>query len=384
MSSSKTPPGPAPTKTTGPNILSTVSGDEIKSGLVGLEKIGVADDIERGIKKIDKDTPDERQQEERKITHRIYKLDIAITCLLYYTSLTSNWLTLLGSSKSIGDFFYKVLIGSFNFTEWNFDRFDIVGKISGVTCSLQIILFVLANVIVLGITFIHPNGKKGLPVNLRAPIYYGGPFQFIHLMKPSLKEFHSSVRRIDAQFSQVLEILSQLFIIVAATIATHAKLEDITDIINANPQTITPNTVDNGLSYLVTRQYLNNTTPTNITSTTSSVDETELTLAVQNAALFTKTTLVVSTVGIIMTSFLNVLNWISNVWRINQDDLIIYEIYKIITRVLVCYPCCGDRFDGGNEEITGEQAKAESQALMEKENQNLDGKIVSPALKKGT
>ncbi|CAG8501770.1 10372_t:CDS:2 [Ambispora gerdemannii] len=329
------PGGPAPQKTPGVSIdtrgkkiLSAIGklradygGDAIKSGLDGLEKMGVKDDIENGINKIDPDTPEERKEEEKKITHRIYKLDLAITYLLYYTSLVLNWLTLLGSSKSVDEFFYEVFIGSFDFTEWDFNNFNIIGKISGVTCSLQIVFFVLANLIVFGITFLHPNGKQGLPENLRAPIYYGGPFQLIHLMKPTLKKYHLSVKRIDAQFSQILGILSQLFIIVAASIVTNTKLDDIAYLIDSNPQIVTPVAVDTGLNYLVTRQLDNNTA--------SNVNATELTIAVQHAALFTKTTLIVSTVGITMTAFLNILAWISNVWRVNQKELIIYEAYKI-------------------------------------------------------
>ncbi|KAG9299818.1 hypothetical protein G9A89_003361 [Geosiphon pyriformis] len=353
-------------------------GEAVKSGLNALEKFGIKDNIEDAISKIDPDTPAERILEERRITHRIYKIDLAITYLLYYTSLALNWLTLLGQSNSFGDFLYEVFIGSLDFTEWNFYNYNIIGKISGATCSLQILFFVLANFIVLGMTFIHPNGIKSLPENLRGPIFYGGPFQLINLLKPTLEKYNLSVQRLDAQFSECIGILSQLFIMVACSLATNIKMNDLSTFINSNPDAIGPSELNTGLNYLVARQLNpNNTQPI------QSQDATQLALSAQHAALFTKTTLIVSTVAITMTAFLNILSWISNIWRINQSQLIIYEIYKGFTRLLICQPCCGEKLVDDDNDVSEGQAKAEQQALMGQEKPEMTQEPHPPPEKQG-
>src|SRR6185369_16127756 len=69
---------------------------------------------------------------------------------------------------------------------------------------------------------------------------------------------------------------------------------------------------------------------------------THVTLAVQNAAAFSKATFMVSVCAIIMTSLLNIVQWMADVWRMEKNELIVYTLFKGITRLLVCQPCFGD------------------------------------------
>src|SRR4051812_6985529 len=89
-------------------------GESIKEGLNLLETVGIKDDIEQQVRKLDPETPEEMSKESLLITDRMNKLDVLITICLYYSSLFMNLLMLLGNSKSVNDFFFDILLGSFN------------------------------------------------------------------------------------------------------------------------------------------------------------------------------------------------------------------------------------------------------------------------------
>src|SRR5215211_5346567 len=86
------------------------SGESVRDGLRLLETVGIKDDIEKQVRKFDPETPEEMSKESLLITERMNKLDVLITVGLYYSSLFMNWLTLLGRSTSVGDFFFDLLL----------------------------------------------------------------------------------------------------------------------------------------------------------------------------------------------------------------------------------------------------------------------------------
>src|SRR5688572_1800899 len=86
--------------------------EELKSGkciqgLLNFFKFaGVKDDMERQVRKANPETPDEISKETKAISERMNKLDVLITIGLYYSSLFMSWLTLLGRSTSVKNFFF--------------------------------------------------------------------------------------------------------------------------------------------------------------------------------------------------------------------------------------------------------------------------------------
>ncbi|CAG8473336.1 3848_t:CDS:1 [Paraglomus occultum] len=326
-----------------------VTSDSVKSALGILQEIGIKDDIENFIRHVDPDTPAERNAEAREITLRIFKLDRLLTFLLYYTSLALNCLTLLGPSKSFGDFMYNVFIKSFDVTEWDFLKFTTVGKISGATCTLQVGFFIIANALVLVYTRLHPRGEDALYKGLRGPIYFGGPLQIFHLFGSSLKSYYKAVRKSDAQFADIINFISQTLIVVVTALSSHSKYEVLET--EEGPESS---------SSFFRRQFP-------VDNSTVEPTETEL----QNQAMIAQSTLVISSVAIIMLSLLNMLSWLSNIWTVEQDEVIVYALFKLITRILVCYPCCKDKFVGD-----GQDAKdIEKEKLMEKGKSVMRGNI---------
>ncbi|CAI2169590.1 8102_t:CDS:1 [Funneliformis geosporum] len=321
------------------------SGEKIKRGLDLLERVGVKDDIERKISEIDHDTPEEIAKETELITERMNKLDVLITIGLYYTSLIMNWLTLLGESKSVNDFFFTLFLGSFNLKEWEFSdgELSLVAKISGMTTTLQTGLFIFSGLINLGAKALH----KPVPRIVGGPMYYGGPFQIIYVFKSQAKAYTNSIKSLDAQISQWLGFFSQVMVIVAASFAAVNRGQALDPFMFADESFIghgyspEPNTED---------QFGDVISPTNTT---------QVTMAIQHAALFSKATYMVSISAIIMTSFLNIVQWLADIWRVNNDDLIIYTIFKVLTRALLCQPCIGDKWlsqrgrKGGNVGFPG-------------------------------
>src|SRR6266542_5604667 len=79
--------------------LPQVTGEAVANSLETLEKLGVKDDIEEEIQEHNSETAAEIDEEEKKITRRIYRIDLITTYLLFYTALTIQWLTLLGESN---------------------------------------------------------------------------------------------------------------------------------------------------------------------------------------------------------------------------------------------------------------------------------------------
>src|SRR5437773_9608396 len=63
------------------------TGEVVHTTLEVLYEIGVKECIEDVIEKVDTDTPEQRKEEEKKITRRIYRIDLLLNYLLYYTAL---------------------------------------------------------------------------------------------------------------------------------------------------------------------------------------------------------------------------------------------------------------------------------------------------------
>ncbi len=329
------------------STLPQITGEAVANSLETLEKLGVKDDIEEEIQEHNSETAAEIDEEEKKITRRIYRIDLITTYLLFYTALTIQWLTLLGESNGFGDFFYKFFIDSFNFGNYDFTELSTVGRISGCTASLQIILFFVANLIVLG--YNRLSKKKRPPRSIRGPVYFGGILKFFNALKPKLRSHHEAVKKVDAQFSQILGIISQLLIIITASIAANSKLSAIDEFTGAegdiDPALFPPS--------IMKRQDPGTT-----------IEEQKF--SVRHAALFTKTITIIAILAIIMTSFLNITTWMADIWRVNQNELIIYKIFKYITRLMVCYPCCGDKLSGADEKIDEGTHEIEKLALANK------------------
>ncbi|GBC27522.2 hypothetical protein GLOIN_2v1561367 [Rhizophagus irregularis DAOM 181602=DAOM 197198] len=270
--------------------------ETIKTGLSILETVGIKDDLEKEVRKIDPDTPEEISKETELITERINKLDILITIGLYYTSLAMDWLTLLGESTSVQSFFFDLFLGSFDIPEWDFGDLTVVAKIS-----------------------------------VGGPMYFGGPFQIVYALMPKAKDYTESIKSLDAKISQWLGFISQVVIIVAAIFAAANRVQALDPFIHGDETLIgsgytpKPNSED---------QFGDVISPSNTT---------QVTLAVQNAALFARATYIVSVVAIIMTSLLNIIQWLADVWRVNKGELLVYFMFKLITRALMCQPCLGDK-----------------------------------------
>ncbi|CAG8593371.1 275_t:CDS:1 [Funneliformis caledonium] len=320
------------------------SGEKVHEGLELLEDMKVKDDIERSIQSLDHDTPEEIAKETELITERMNKLDVLITIGLYYTSLIMDWLTLLGESKSATDFFYTLFLGSFNIKDWDFSEgeLSLVAKISGMTTTLQTGVFIFSGLINLGAKALN----KEPPKFVGGPMYYGGPFQIIFALKSQAKDYTDSIKSLDAQISQWLGFLSQVMIIVAACFAAFNRVQALDPFMFADESMI-----GHGYSpeHNTEDQFGKVISPTNTT---------QVTMAIQHAALFAKATYMVSITAIIMTSLLNIVQWLADVWRVNQDELIIYTIFKVLTRALLCQPCFGDKWlrkgmKGGNRGLPG-------------------------------
>src|SRR3954454_4332238 len=69
------------------NVTPQVTGEAVAETLETLDKIGVKDNIEEEIKKHDNETPAEVDEEEKRITRRILRINLFITYLLFYTAL---------------------------------------------------------------------------------------------------------------------------------------------------------------------------------------------------------------------------------------------------------------------------------------------------------
>jgi hypothetical protein len=333
-------------------------GETIKGALDVIDKVGIKDNLEKGVQKIDYDTPEEIKLETELITERINKLDILITIGLYYTSLVMDWLTLLGKSTSVQSFFFDLFLGSFNISQWDFGDLTVVAQISGMTTTLQTSLFLISGIINVGARLF---GKR-VPSIVGGPMYYGGPFQIIFALMPKAKDYTESIKSLDAKISQWLGFISQVVIIIAAIFAAANRVQALDPFIHGDPSSIgsgytpKPNSED---------QFGDVISPTNTT---------QVTLAVQNAALFARATYFVSVVAIIMTSLLNIIQWLADVWRVNKGELLVYFMFKFITRALMCQPCFGDKcLDGirkskksgmgGKSEKTGKGGKVGSRGL---------------------
>jgi hypothetical protein len=338
------------------NVSPQVTGEAVSDTLKTLDKLGVKDNIEEEIKEHDFETPAQIAEEEKKITRRIFKIDLIISYLLFYTALMIQWLTLLGLSNSVGSFFYEFFINSFNFSEYNFSSLTTVGKIAGFTVSLQIIIFILVNIFVLVKTLIHKNNSTTTTTTttpLQSSNQLGGRFQFISDLKKKLRTHFTAVRRIDAQFYQILGILSQILVIITAIIAADDRFSAINEFTNQ------ANDLDPSLfSLSLTGGYRKRQEQT----------ETQQMLIVRHAALFTITITSIAILAIIMTSFMNIITWMADIWEVNKNELIIYKLFKYITRLMVCYPCFGDKLSGADEKIDEKIYEQENLALADKTN----------------
>ncbi|RIA93047.1 hypothetical protein C1645_735913 [Glomus cerebriforme] len=310
-------------------------GETVKEGLEILEKVGIKDNLEREIEKIDPDSPEEMSVESELITERMNKLDVLITIGLYYTSLVMDWLTLLGKSTSVKNFFFDLFLGSFNISAWDFGDLSAVAKISGMTTTLQTGIFALSSIINIGARLL----KKPVPEFVGGPMYYGGPFQIVFALLPNAKDYTDSIKSLDAKISQLTGFFSQILIIIAAIFAATNRITALDPFTQGNENLIgsgyvpKPNSED---------QFGKIISPTNTT---------QVTLAVQNAALFARATYIVSVVAIIMTSLLNIIQWLADVWRVNQNDVLVYYLFKLITRIMLCQPCIGDKCLGGTGKV---------------------------------
>ncbi|CAG8588971.1 10694_t:CDS:1 [Cetraspora pellucida] len=315
------------------NIPHTLDDNAIHSSLELLKTSGIQRRIETNILKLDKSTPKQRELEEKRITIRIQRIDILIVCLTFYTALAMQWLTLLGLSTSFSNFLFELFIKSFDLTQWNFSEIQTIGKISGVTTSLQFIFSIISNFIMILLKIFYH--AKNIPISLKGPIYFGGLFRFFNIFRPKINDNHLAVKKIDAKFHQYLGILSNSLIIITAIIIACDKLTMINIITSEDVNTLLSGLIDK--SNILSRDVVFNQTAI------QSQNATEVALSVKHAAIFTKTTLMVSILAIIMTSLLNIINWLREIWQANHDNIIVYEMFKWFTRLIVCNPCCGNK-----------------------------------------
>ncbi|CAG8676336.1 13295_t:CDS:2 [Rhizophagus irregularis] len=238
-----------------------------------------------------------------------------------------DWLTLLGESTSVQSFFFDLFLGSFDIPEWDFGDLTVVAKISGMTTTLQTSIFLISGFINVGAKILN----KPVPNIVGGPMYFGGPFQIVYALMPKAKDYTESIKSLDAKISQWLGFISQVVIIVAAIFAAANRVQALDPFIHGDETLIgsgytpKPNSED---------QFGDVISPSNTT---------QVTLAVQNAALFARATYIVSVVAIIMTSLLNIIQWLADVWRVNKGELLVYFMFKLITRALMCQPCLGDK-----------------------------------------
>lgn len=334
------------------NVSPQVTGKAVSDTLKTMDKLGVKDNIEEKIKDHDFETPAQIAEEEKKITRRIFRIDLIISYLLFYTALMMQWLTLLGLSNNVGGFFYEFFINSFNFPEYNFSSLTTVGKIAGFSVSLQIIIFVLVNIFVLGKTLTHKNNLT-TTTSSQPSNQLGYRFQFIDVLKNKLRTHFTAVRRIDTQFYQIMGILSQILIIIAAIISADDKFSAI------NKFTDQANNLDpSSFPLSITGGYRKR----------QEQAETQEMLIVRHAALFTKTITSIAILAIIMTSFMNIITCMADIWEVNKNELIIYKLFKYITRLMVCYPCFGDKLSGADEKIDEKTHEQEDLMLVDKAN----------------
>ncbi|CAJ0640145.1 374_t:CDS:2 [Entrophospora sp. SA101] len=141
----------------------------VQTTLEVLDKVGVKDNIEEAIRNIDKDTPEQREEEKR-ITRRIYR-DLVVVLA------TSFIMYLLDHSFS-------------------------------------------------------PNGISEIfqplsPAGLQGPIYYNGILKVFNVLRPKVESYDSSVKKLDAQFSQILGTISQILIIIAASLSASSNITSL-------------------------------------------------------------------------------------------------------------------------------------------------------------
>ncbi|CAG8774781.1 12246_t:CDS:2, partial [Racocetra fulgida] len=176
------------------------------------------------------------------------------------------------------------------------------------TTTLQTGIFVI-EATVYGIATVL---KTKMPKQFGGPLYFGGPFQFIHIIKTSYEDYHQSTKSWDAQLSQGIGVISQVLIIIASIFAANSKighLGALQPLASGEPNILNANfTPPSGTEV--------KGEPINVT------DSTQVTLAVKNAALFAMATYSVSVFAIIMSSLLNIIQWMADVWRFqNQVDV---------------------------------------------------------------
>ncbi|CAJ0830197.1 2545_t:CDS:2 [Entrophospora sp. SA101] len=146
-----------------------ITGESVQTTLEVLDKVGVKDNIEEAIRNIDKDTPEQREEEKR-ITRRIYR-DLVVVLA------TSFIMYLLDHSFS-------------------------------------------------------PNGISEIfqplsPAGLQGPIYYNGILKVFNVLRPKVESYDSSVKKLDAQFSQILGTISQILIIIAASLSASSNITSL-------------------------------------------------------------------------------------------------------------------------------------------------------------
>ncbi|CAJ0766641.1 8584_t:CDS:2, partial [Entrophospora sp. SA101] len=240
-----------------------ITGESVQTTLEVLDKVGVKDNIEEAIRNIDKDTPEQREEEKR-ITRRIYRVEL--------------------------------LLKIFNLLYQNISP---VGKISGVTISLQIILFIISNTVVLFYRKFHPS--KQSPAGLQGPIYYNGILKVFNVLRPKVESYDSSVKKLDAQFSQILGTISQILIIIAASLSASSNITSLNGTSDSGTVTSFPTRLGGFV------QIENNQVE-------------EESIAVKHAAGFAKTTLLVAVLAIIMTSIMNVISWVIGILELGKKN----------------------------------------------------------------
>jgi len=62
---------------------------------------------------------------------------------------------------------------------------------------------------------------------------------------------------------------------------------------------------------------------------------------------------------------MNVMSWMIGIWNVNNEELIVYAIFKFVTRMITCYPCFRDKLVGADKTIDDKTNKSEMEALEE-------------------
>ncbi|CAG8519364.1 15809_t:CDS:2 [Acaulospora colombiana] len=166
---------------------------------------------------------------------KIHRLDLTITIILYYASLIINSLTLSSDSSP---FLFNLLFRSFALNLWQFGQLDLIGRITGLILSLQSLVFLVA-VGIYAFSRISRSSPKRRGRESRTSrdgnikIYYGGPFQIVHLFKSFFGSgdlndaYYDSLKNYDAQISQFMGILGYFLIIIAAIIAGSNEVTEV-------------------------------------------------------------------------------------------------------------------------------------------------------------